>query len=41
MDFRMTSRAESDRQIQHRLARFPIMHYRMRVSSTVLWLRRQ
>jgi hypothetical protein len=29
VDFRVTSRTESDHQMQHRLARFPMMHSRM------------
>jgi hypothetical protein len=33
VDLRVTSRTESDHQMQHRLARFPMMHSRMGITA--------
>jgi len=33
VDLRVTSRAESDHQMQHRLARFPMMHSRIGITT--------
>jgi hypothetical protein len=33
MNHRVTSRTQSDHQMQHRLARFPMIHSRMRIAA--------